>query len=191
MNLWDFFYSLDRLGVTEILLPFLLVFTIVFAVLQKTHIFGAEKKNMNMMIALIMGMTVIFDHILRWRPGRSVAEIINSALPQVSLIAVAIIMLLLMIGVFGARLEIAGTSLATWVGLFSLIAIIVIFGQAAGWGWHWPWWLRWLDDPDTVSVIIIVLVFGIVIAYITHEPKERTTFGGLKEAFHNLGKAFK
>lgn len=191
MNLWDFFYSLDRLGVTDILLPFLLVFTIVYAVLQKTHIFGAEKKNVNMVIALVMGLGVVFDHVLRKGHGRTAVEIINGALPEVSIIVVAIIMLLLLIGVFGARLEIAGTSIATWVGIFSLIAIIFIFGQAAGWGWHWPWWLSWLDDPDTISVIIIVLVFGIVIAYITREGGDEKKMGNIKEAFHNIGKAFK
>ena len=33
---------LDKLGVYEVLLPFLLIFTIVFAILEKTKVFGTE-----------------------------------------------------------------------------------------------------------------------------------------------------
>ena len=35
--------QLQQMGVLDVLLPFLLVFTIVFAVLQKTKILGTEK----------------------------------------------------------------------------------------------------------------------------------------------------
>ncbi len=34
---------LDRLGVYEVLLPFLLIFTIVYAILEKSRVFGIEK----------------------------------------------------------------------------------------------------------------------------------------------------
>ena len=36
---------LDRLGVYEVLLPFLLIFTLVFAILEKTRAFGTEEVN--------------------------------------------------------------------------------------------------------------------------------------------------
>ena len=34
---------LEKLGVYEIILPFLLVFTMVFAILEKTRVYGVEK----------------------------------------------------------------------------------------------------------------------------------------------------
>src|SRR3989338_8827869 len=52
----------DKIGVYDIILPFLLVFTIVFAILEKTKILGLEKidgkettkKNLNSMVAFVI-----------------------------------------------------------------------------------------------------------------------------------------
>ena len=49
-------------------LPFLLVFTIVFAILEKTKIFGAtkdgeSKKNINAVVALVLGLLMIAQKI--------------------------------------------------------------------------------------------------------------------------------
>ena len=63
MALQDFIMLLDAWGVTDVLIPFILVFTIVFAVLQKTKILGDGKKNYNVMIALVMALAVVIPHI--------------------------------------------------------------------------------------------------------------------------------
>ena len=39
LNLEEFIITLDRWGLTDVLLPFLLVFTVVYAILQKAKIF--------------------------------------------------------------------------------------------------------------------------------------------------------
>ena len=45
--------------VVETVLPFLLVFTIVFAVLQKSEIFGKGKKQIDAIVGLVIGLLVI------------------------------------------------------------------------------------------------------------------------------------
>ena len=45
--------------VVEIILPFLLVFTIVFAVLQKTEILGKGKKQIDVIVALVIGLIFV------------------------------------------------------------------------------------------------------------------------------------
>src|SRR3989338_8683840 len=58
---------LDKIGVYDVILPFLLVFTIVFAILEKTKILGSEKidgkehpkKNINAMVAFVIAFLVI------------------------------------------------------------------------------------------------------------------------------------
>src|SRR3989344_8286450 len=62
----DFF---GKIGIYDVILPFLLVFTIVFAILEKTAIFGREKpkegteeitrKNLNAMAAFVMAFFVV------------------------------------------------------------------------------------------------------------------------------------
>ena len=53
MNLEQFIIMIDNWGAREVLLPFLLIFTVIFAVLQKARIFGDDKKNMNLAVATI------------------------------------------------------------------------------------------------------------------------------------------
>ena len=53
---------LDKIGVYDVILPFLLVFTAVFSILEKTRILGMEtidgkeytRKNQNSMLAFVM-----------------------------------------------------------------------------------------------------------------------------------------
>jgi len=55
------------IGIYDVILPFLLIFTIVFAILEKTRIFGTEKiegeevtkKNINAMVAFVVGFLVV------------------------------------------------------------------------------------------------------------------------------------
>jgi len=175
-NFSDVFRELFNMGIMDSLLPFLLVFTIIFAVLQRTRIIGEGHKNFNVIIAMIMAATVVVPHIISPSPNDPV-NIINSALPSVSIVVVAIIMFLLVIGVFGANFDIAGTSIATWVALLSAGIILFIFGSSAGWWSGFPPQLSFLNDPDTQALLIIILVFAVVIWLITREEKT-TRVGG-------------
>ena len=53
-------------GLFDVVLPFLLVFTIMFAILEKTKILGTEdkeghvsKKNLNSMVSFVVAMLVV------------------------------------------------------------------------------------------------------------------------------------
>jgi len=185
MNFNEFLRWLDSYGVADVLLPFLLIFLIVFATLQKTKILGEGKKNFNVMFALIMGLAVVFPHVLG--VGPDIVPIINNALPHISLIAVGVIMFLFIVGVWGTKIQIAGTGVGTWVVIISLILVIYIFGAAAGWGWVIPQWLNWAVDSDVLAIFIIIIIFGIVINFITKEEADPKKVG----AFSKLNKAFK
>lgn len=167
----NFIATLDAWGVTDVLLPFVLVFVIVYAVLHKTKILGEDKKNFNVIVALVMGLSVVIPHIVgRYPFNFDPVNIINSALPQVSIILVAVIMLLLIIGVFGSEIEIANTPLSGWIVIIAIIAVLFIFGSALGW-FPMPIWLGFLLDPQLQALIIMILVFGVIIWFITKEQK--------------------
>lgn len=171
-------FSLYNMGVLDVILPFILVFTIVFAVLQKTKILGEDKdqkprKNFNAVIALVMALAVIIPHELGMYPADGdVVTIINQSLPNVSLVLVAVIMLLLIIGVFGGEVNIAGSSLAGIAVIFAIVATVYIFGSAAN-IWQVPGWLDFINDPETQSLVIVILVFALIIWFITKEDKEK------------------
>jgi hypothetical protein len=187
----DFFESLEAWGLTDVMLPFLLVFTLVFAVLEKIKILGEEKRNLNVVVALVMALSVVIPHVTNSYPiDFDPVDIINGALPSVSILVVAIIMLLILIGVFAHDKVFLGLTMPGWIGLFSVLAIIFIFGSTAG------WWDNGLNNAledfffhFAIAIVIMILVFGIIIAFITGEGKGEKV-GALQRLGFNLGELF-
>jgi membrane-associated HD superfamily phosphohydrolase len=181
-NLQQFFRQLENWGLVDVLLPFLLIFTLIFAVLQKTQILGEEKRNLNTVLALVISLIVVVPHVTGNYPaGYDPVEVLLGALPSVSIIVVAIIMLLIMIGLFAHDKIYLGLTMPGWIAFFSIVAIVLIFGSSAGWfasGFN-----AWLDSvfgSDALAVVIMLLVFGIIIAFVTGSGKEREEYGALK-----------
>ena len=89
---------LKDFGLFDVVLPFLLVFSIVFAILEKTMILGSEKvgdktipkRTINTMVAFVVGMIVISMN--------EVVNAINEALPNVVLLLVILISFLMLVG---------------------------------------------------------------------------------------------
>ena len=78
-------------GLFDIVLPFLLVFTIVYAILDKTRLLGTIKtekdqeipnKNLNSMVAFVIGLLVVAT--------ANVVRAINESLPNIILLLVLI-----------------------------------------------------------------------------------------------------
>ena len=187
----SFIQSLERVGFVDVLLPFLLIFTIIFAILEKTHILGEGKRNMNVGIAVIFALLVVIPHVTGNFPaGYDPVAIINAALPSISLVIVAVIALMILIGVFAHDRILLGMTAPGWVGLFSVVTLVFIFGSAAG------WWttgiIDWLDQvfgSDIVAILIMILVFGIIIAFVTGGG-EHEKVGALEKAGINLKNLF-
>ncbi len=184
------FQRLADWGVFDVILPFILIFALVYAVLQKTKILGEKSKNFNVVIALVMGASVVVPHILYGTMDPAdrylttgfldPVKIINNALPNVSVILIAILMVLLIFGIWGSRVKLGNNSLSGIIALFAFLAVIFIFGSAAGW-WNIPNWLWVLQDPDTQALVITILVFAIIIWWITKdnekENEKKDAFG--------------
>lgn len=156
-------------GIMDFLLPFLLVFVIVFAVLQRTEILGKDKKNLNIILALILALMFVVPHVTGSYPlGYDPVQVINEALPSVSLVAIAAIMLLLLIGVFGKG---PIKSALPIVSIAAVVFVIYIFGATSALNfWRAPhnifyWW-----TPALTELLLIILVFGLIVYFITKEP---------------------
>ena len=174
----------NEFGILDSVLPFLLIFTVLFAVLQKTKIIGEGRRQFNTIIALVVSLMVVIPHVIgTYPPGRDVVNIINTALPQVSLLVIVILAALLLIGVFAPGVMFGGTTLGVLLGLISLGSVIYIFGNAAG-VWKATGMFSFLGDPDTQAVILIIVVFAGVIFFITRDEGTGDGFGRI------LGKAF-
>ncbi|MBI2652737.1 hypothetical protein HYX00_04700 [Candidatus Woesearchaeota archaeon] len=191
-GLEGFIEVLDRWRVADVLLPFLLIFVIVFAILQKTKILGESKKNLNVVVAIIVGLLVVIPHVTgRFPPNADPVVIMNDALPQVSVVLVAIVFLLMLIGVFGQEYVFLGVTMPGWITLISLIIILIIFGGAAGW-WSGDFGssLENFFGTEGVAIFVMIVVFGIIIAWITSESKEKEEVSLLNRLGMDFSKLF-
>lgn len=179
---WNFtgaLYGSDYRLLTEALLPFALIFTIVYAVLTKTKILGTTKsdeprKNFNVIISLVMALAVVLPHLTNSYPDPSwdVVTIINSALPNVALVAVIIVMLLIVLGVAGKPIDFSKSDYMG--GGFTLISILVVLfiflSSADVFDTSWtPIWLYFIYDPSFQMLIVALIVFGLIIKFITKD----------------------
>ena len=170
-GLENFLRALENWGLTDVLLPFLLFFTIIFAILQKTQILGRDKSNFNVVIALVMSLTVVIPHSTGSYPmNYDPINIINAFLPGISLLIVAIVMLFILIGLWGGEAKWIGGSPSAMIAILAVVAVVWIFGAAAQWWNGWGWFNNFFGS-DTVSLIVIILVFGVIIWFITKSDK--------------------
>ena len=120
----------EKLGVYDVILPFILIFTIVFAILEKSRVFGTEKikgdeytrKNLNSMTAFVMAFLVVASTRL--------VAVINQALAHMVLLLLLSVCFLILIGSFMKEGEHAYLKEGPWrIGatVFMLIGIILIF----------------------------------------------------------------
>ncbi|MBW3017028.1 hypothetical protein KY316_01540, partial [Candidatus Woesearchaeota archaeon] len=87
---------ITRLGFYDVILPFLLTFTLVYAILDKTRVLGTEKdeprKNLNAMIAFVMGLLVVFT--------KPLVMAINEFLANMVVIFIIGVMFMAAVGIF-------------------------------------------------------------------------------------------
>ena len=187
-NVQEFFKVMDSWGMTDVVLPFILLFAILFAIFQKIKVFG-ERRNINGIVAFVMSLSVVIPHVTGTYPaGFDVVEILNTALPSVSLLIVAIIMLLLLIGIFGGEATMFGIAAPNWIGLISIILIVYIFGGAANW-WGGYTSIDGFFGSDAMAIFVMLLVFGVIISFITGGDTTEE-LGTLRRAGVDFGRIF-
>ena len=163
-NLAEVFETLESWGMLDVMLPFLLIFTVVFAVLQKANIFGQDSKRFNVIIALVLAMVFVIPHIIGTYPsGQDPVVIINNFLPDVAMVLIAIIMVLMLSGVFGYH---TSDNTSGWILFIAFAVVIYLFGISAGW---WDKLKYFNVSSETLSIVLVLLVFGIIIAVVTSE----------------------
>ena len=183
-------YTLQQFGLMDVFVPFMLVFTLVYAILYKIQIFGAgaEKNRYYAIIALAIALGVIIPHSTGiYSYGNDPVVIINSSLPSIAAIIIALISVLILIGAFGIGTIIGGDILKTVFGLAAFIAVIYIFGSSAGWfPYGYGTSLDYYIPPEVQSLMIILLVFGLIVYFIIGGGPNVDAWGKIKGALSEI-----
>lgn len=143
----DMLSQLEQLGFFSYLLPFLLIFAVVFGILIQTKLF-AENKSINPIIAFVVAlMSLQFELVPRF-----FAEIF----PKVGVGLSILLVMIILLGLFAPN-----RSWMTYVffGIGAIIFIVIIVKSTAiagfweGGGWVW-------DEYGTLIIVgIVLLVF--------------------------------
>jgi len=148
-------------GVYNYFLPFLLIFSLVFAVLEKTQVLGENKSNINAVISIVIGLLLIVQ--------QGIVEIINAFLPRVSLILIVILMGLVVLSLLAGK-KFAGLqgTLFTWAAIISLVALFIalFMGPETGTGT-----LSLAEYEGIIAVSLPIIIFILAIIFVTRSPK--------------------
>jgi hypothetical protein len=90
---------LDNLGVWDVILPFILVFTVVYAVLEKTKVFGTEdgkpKHRFNAVAALVVSLMAIVS--------ASIVGVISNIMQYLVVFVFAVLFIAIILGLLGFK----------------------------------------------------------------------------------------
>ncbi len=186
----DFLAQLEGMGLYEYILPFLLVFAITFAILEKVQIFGTDKKNINAVIALILGLLFLRNQYLVF--------LLQRFLPNVSLAIIVFLMLFLLVGIFTSRVHTGWKD--TMLGIAFVGAIIVVLvslsydfigpGYNSGYGeGPFDWFFGTIYQYTHIEPPMVIIGLGVFLAlFFIFKGGGRSTGGRGDNLFKKLGK---
>lgn len=171
-------------GVMDFLLPFILVFTIIFAVTAKLALFK-DHKQFRVVIALVLGLLFVVPHITGNYPlGYDPVQVMNESLPSISLVSIAAIMVLLLMGIFGTDFT---AKAAPFIAILSLGFVAYIFGASLNL-WRGPYDVFYWWSSDVTELMIVLLIFGLVVWFIVKEPAQQEQRGVVGKVLDELSK---
>lgn len=148
----------EQAGVFSYVLPFLLIFALVFGILVKTNLF--KDKPINAVIAIAVGlMSLQFDFVPRF-----FAEIF----PRVGVGLAIILAAIIFMGIFAPK---QSWMTFTFFGIGAIILVVVLINTAGNIGWYQGYW--WSEHWFDVTMAVFFLVIIAVIVGASTPPKER------------------
>lgn len=167
-NFVDLFVLLESWGVRDSILPFMFVFVLVFAILEKVKILGSQAKKFNIVIAIIFGLLFVIPHVMNYYPygNYDPVQIVNDSIPDVSLTVIFIFLFFLLVATLSGKgpEAILSPSMTKFILLGAAIAVVFIFGGNAGW---WETGLLNGITSEDIGNVAIILFFLFLIYYVT------------------------
>ena len=182
----DFF---GDMGLYDVVLPFLLVFTIVFAIFEKTKILGSEeidgkkypRKNLNAMSAFVIAFFVI--------ASAEIVDIITTVSSQVVVLLMASVLFLLLVGSFfkeekeGFWLHQKGWQVFFMIIMF--VGILLIFMNAVktedGDSWLDVFWNFLSQEGGGGNAVGSIVLIVIIILFMVYIVKDNRSGGSVEK----------
>jgi hypothetical protein len=154
LNQWS------ELGLFAFILPFLLIFAIVYGILSKTQIFGKDNNRaIDAIIALVVGLMALqFDFVPVF-----FAEIF----PRLGVGLAIILTLLIMTALFFDTNK--GFIVYTLLGIGAIITIVILVTTANNFGWSSGFW--WAQNWPLIALgVFILIIIGVIVGSANPKP---------------------
>lgn len=153
---------------TEMLLPFLLIFVVVFAILQKSKILGDGKAQIDAMVSFVIGLITI---TFTYQTG-----VIVSLMGWLGLGVAIILLFLILYGFIAGDLSNAPkwmkVTFGVLAGVFSIVVVIYVTGFG---GIVSDWFSSNGGEGLFMNVLMVVVVIGAVVAVILSSREKKKT----------------
>ena len=158
--------QLTDLGLFDFILPFLLIFAVIFGVLSYMKMFG-DSRGVNVLIALVIGLLAV-----RWSGYTDFLKVIS---PKLGIGLVILLILIILIGLFVPR---GAKAVVGWILIsIGFIIFLVIMAQtyeilrpAYGGG-------GFLTEDIVGYLILVALLIGVVVAVVVGGQKSGKNVG--------------
>lgn len=144
---------------TKFAFPFLLIFFIVFAVLEKTKILGDDKKQLDALVAFIIALIFV---------GAVYPKLVVSNLILFLTVALVVVFVVLLLWGFvsGGEAKIEGKAVKIVVGAIVVFAVILALLWATGlgaWAFEILFQQSWSKAFWTNALFLVVIVIAIAL----------------------------
>jgi len=152
--------TLAEMDIFFYVLPFLLMFALVYAILQKLKLTGEDERGINAVIALAVALMALQFDI--------VPLFFQNVFPRIGMGLAVILAALIFVGLFVKPQE---HQFAVWTffGLGAAVFIIVLLQSFEDYSWWSGGW--WYDNMPMIITAIIVLAFVFLVVGTKGEGK--------------------
>lgn len=157
---------LDRIGMWDVVLPFIFVFTVSYAVLEKTKVLGKKedgspKHRFNALVSFVIGFFALL--------AADVLNVVNVFSQWMVLLILAAVCLAVIFGFFGFT-----DVRKTRYGKFFMPVAFLVFGVLVLYVFGWLGFLDLSVLRRYEGVIVGIVIFFVLMWYILRAPKKLT-----------------
>ena len=159
-DFFSFIQDWQALGVYDVILPFLLIFVLTFAILENISLFGTNRKNVHVIVAAIIGLLFVRNSFLVY--------VVQNFLGNLAFLIVVILMVMMLFGIFGFTDWSQGVWKYFGIGIPILAILWSLLRDIQGYGGGLFDW--WNALPYQIkSSLLPLLIFIVVIAFAIKE----------------------
>jgi len=149
----NMFVQWEQAGFFTYLLPFLLIFALVFGILTQIKLFK-DSKSINGIIALVVGLLALQFPM--------VPQFFSEIFSRLGIALAIILVIMILLGLFLNSKDDGDFMKWVLLGVAGIILVIVLVKTAGALGWAAGWW--WADNwPIVAGVVIILAALGIIV----------------------------